>query len=102
MAASPQTRDVGIRRVTRLTSWAVAGAVALSAAVSFVVAKAQTGNAASTDSTGTSTSDTAAPVVIGPGTGGGDGLQPPISAPTGQGGGGGGGGGGGVANSGGS
>ena len=43
MAPSPQTRDAGVRRVTRLTSWAMAGAVALSAAVTFVVAKAQTG-----------------------------------------------------------
>jgi hypothetical protein len=100
VAPSPQTRDAGIRRVTRLTSWAVAGAVALSAAVTFVVAKAQIGSAASTGSTRTSTSDTAAPLVIGPGTGGG-GLQPPVSAPVGQSGGGGGGGGG-VANSGGS
>ncbi len=96
MAPSPQTRDAGVRRVTRLTSWAVAGAVALSAAVTFVVAKAQTGSAAS-GSNATSTTDTAAPVVIEPGTGTGDnGLQPPISVPQ-QGGGGGG-----VANSGGS
>jgi hypothetical protein len=91
MAPSPQTRDAGVRRVTRLTSWAVAGAVALSAAVSFVVAKAQPGSAASrgaTNTSGTATTGSVAPVVIGPGTGGGDGLQPPISAPTGQGGGG--------------
>lgn len=97
MAPSPQTRDAGVRRVTRLTSWAVAGAVALSAAVSFVVAKAQTGSAAN-GSNATSTSDSTAPVVIGPGTGTSAGLQPPISVPQ-QGGTGGGGG---VANSGGS
>ena len=98
MAPSPQTRDAGVRRVTRLTRWAMAGAVALSAAVTFVVAKAQTGSAAS-GSKDTSTADTTAPVVIGPGTGtDGGGLQPPISVPQ-QGGGNGGGG---VANSGGS
>ncbi len=97
MAPSPQTRDAGVRRVTRLTSWAVAAAVALSAAVTFVVARAQTGSAAD-GSNATSTSDTAAPVVIEPGTGTGGGLHPPISVPQ-QGGTGGGGG---VANSGGS
>ena len=80
MAPSPQTRDAGVRRVTRLTSWAVAGAVALSAAVTVVVANAQTGGAASGSNT-TSTTDTPAPVVIGPGTGGDGGLQPPISVP---------------------
>jgi hypothetical protein len=97
VAPSPQTRDAGVRRITRLTSWVLAGAMGLSAAVSFVVAKAQTGNAASSGHTNTSTAATGsvAPVIIGPGTGGG-GLQPPISAPTGHGGGGG------VANSGGS
>jgi hypothetical protein len=98
VAPSPQTRDAGVHRITRLTSWVLAGAMGLSAAVSFVVAKAQTGNAASRGSnTGATATGSAAPVIIGPGTGGG-GLQPPISAPTGQGGGGGGG----VANSGGS
>jgi hypothetical protein len=96
VAPSPQTRDAGVRRITRLTSWVLAGAVGLSAAVSFVVARSQTGNAASRGSNiSTATTGSAAPVVIGPGTGGG-GLQPPISPPTGQGGGGG------VANSGGS
>jgi hypothetical protein len=82
MVPSPQTRDTGLRRVTRLTSWALAGAVALSASVSLLIAKAQTGSAASVGSSNTSGAamETPAPVVIGPGTGG-DGLQPPISPP---------------------
>jgi hypothetical protein len=83
VAQSPQTRDTGLRRVTRLTSWALAGAVALSASVSFLIAKAQTGSAASVGSSNTSgaTTGAPAPVVIGPGTGGDGQLQPPISPP---------------------
>lgn len=96
MEPSPKTRDDGVRRITRFTSWTMAGAVALSAAVTFVVARAQTGSAASGSKT-TSTSDSTAPVVIGPGTDTAGGLQPPIAVPQP-----GGGGGGGVANSGGS
>ncbi len=102
MAPSPKTRDAGVRRVSRLTRWTLAGAVGLSAAVSFVVAKAQTGSATNRTSSGTSRAgarESPASVVIGPGTG--DGLQPPITPPLGQSGGGGGGGGG-VATSGGS
>jgi hypothetical protein len=101
VAPSPQTRDAGARRVSRLTRWALAGAVGMSAAVSFVVAKAQTGSATSRGSSGTSSvgaTVSPAPVVIGPGTGG-DGLQPPLSPPVQQNNGGGGGG---VATSGGS
>jgi hypothetical protein len=102
VAPSAQTRDAGVRRVSRLTRWALAGAVGLTAAVSFVVAKAQAGNATSRTSSGTARSATTVSpaVIIGPGTG--DGLQPPVTPPLGQSGGGGGGGGGGVATSGGS
>jgi hypothetical protein len=93
VAPSPQTRDAGARRVSRLTRWALAGAVGMSAAVSFVVAKAQTGSATSRGSSGTSSAGaTVSPagVIIGPGTG--NGLQPPVTPPLGQSGGGGGGG----------
>jgi hypothetical protein len=104
VAPSAQTRDAGVRRVSRLTRWALAGAVGLTAAVSFVVAKAQAGSATnrtSGDTPRSATTVSPAAVIIGPGTG--DGLQPPVTPPLGQsGGGGGGGGGGGVATSGGS
>lgn len=94
MVSSTRTRDAGVRRVSRLTRLALAGAVGVSAAISFVVAKATTGGVTSRGSTTTSTADPAgssAPVVIGPATGDGAGigLQPPVTAPVQQSGGGG-------------
>ncbi|MEP6476696.1 MAG: hypothetical protein ABJC60_05430 [Actinomycetota bacterium] len=92
MAPSPHTRDAGVRRIGRLTRWALAGAVGLSTVVSFVVAKAQTGAVTSRGSGDTSragTIDSQASVVIGPSTDTGDALQPAPAAPARQGGGGG-------------
>ncbi|MEO8293734.1 MAG: hypothetical protein ABI635_11440 [Actinomycetota bacterium] len=92
MASSPHTRDAGVRRIGRLTRWALAGAVGLSTVVSFVVAKAQTGAATSRGSGDASRAGTIAsqaPVVIGPSTDTGDALQPPPTPPVRQGGGGG-------------
>jgi hypothetical protein len=89
---SPEARDVGVRRISRLTSWAVAVGVGLTAAVSFVVARAQTGAETTSDSGVTATARSAgstSPVIIGRGTG--DGLQPPVTPPVQQNGGGGGG-----------
>jgi hypothetical protein len=94
VAPSPRTRDAGVRRVSRLTRWALAGAVGVSAAVSFVVAKATTSGATSRGSSSAPTpvpGGSSAPVVIGPATGdgAGTGLQPPVTAPVQQSGGGG-------------
>lgn len=92
MAPSPHTRDAGVRRIGRLTRWALAGAVGLSTVVSIVVAKAQTGAATSGGSGDRSSAGgrvSPASVVIGPSTDTGDALQPAPAAPVRRGGGGG-------------
>ena len=89
-ARARASRDAGLRRVSRLTGWIVAGTIALTGALSEVAAQALPGHqkpAAPSSTPRSQPSDHTAPAAPAPSTGESDpspaapDLQPPAQAP---------------------
>lgn len=80
-------RDAGLHRVSRLTRWLLAGALALTATFSAIAAHALPGKAAKQTSTATSTDQSSQTGTSGSDQSGGDStLQAPTSSPSASGG----------------
>ena len=77
---NPIGRDLGLRRVSRITRWSLGGAVVLTGGLSALVAHARPGHATSVNSVTPPATATPAP--------GDSFLQPPAAAPSPSGGGG--------------